>query len=75
MDRPHLEIAPGGGYIVDISPEERWWVQADVEPFRTVSRTLMRMAAETRVPMHLEPHSVRADLIELETLSMAWRIP
>jgi hypothetical protein len=90
MASPHISLAPRGGYIVDLDLDvgERWWIQPNVEPFRTESRVLhgappfgpgpiaVEPAIEgSRVRMKSAEQAVRSDLIELEQLGMARRLP
>ncbi len=77
MGQPHLKLAPGGAYIVQLSPGERWLVQSNVEPFRSESRALRARAfsdLDGHVPLRRDVLAVREDLIQLEDLSMAWRM-
>ena len=88
MVAPQISLAPRGGYIVHLESAERWWIQPNVEPFRTESRVLhgappfgpdpfavARPEDGTRVRMRLPEDLVREDLRELEQLGMARRLP
>ncbi len=89
IGHPQLRLATGGGYLVDLSVSERWWVKANVEPFRSESRELQRAlrslfptsgeeAERSRlqpgIAMDEDEPSVRQILLELERLDLAQRL-
>jgi hypothetical protein len=90
MSRPHLRLAPHGGYLLQLGHSESWWIQPNVEPFRTESRKLEPAQGHVfrpddsdtagslfgaRVRLEISEERVRDDLAELERLGMARRLP
>lgn len=90
MARPHIRLSGHGGYIVDLDFVESWWIEPNVEPFRTESRGLdgallrafgadapeaARARIGARVAMEIPEQTVRDVIAELEQLGMARRIP
>lgn len=76
-----IRLANQGGFIIDLPGVERWWVEGDVEPFRSEARSLKSESrpgsgvhAVAGVPLTRGPESIRGMLLELESLGMAVRI-
>lgn len=79
-EQPHIRLANQGGFIIDLPGVERWWVEGDVEPFRSEGRSLRGhepsdgAARASSVPLSRATESIRGMLLELESLGMAVRI-
>jgi two-component system OmpR family response regulator len=67
--RPHITRARQGGFIIDFGGSERWWVEGDVEPFRSEARGLAE-----EVPTGESAATIREMLLELESLGLAARV-